>query len=60
MEEKPRGTENMGRIESMAKLLMKTWEGITENHDLPKNRGFPLSSGEYVVNYFFIEPKKNN
>ena len=41
MEEKPRGTENMGRIESVAKLLMKTWEGITENHDLPnKKPGF--------------------
>ena len=35
------GTENMGRNESMAKLLMKIWEGITENRDLPnKKPGF--------------------
>ena len=35
------GTENMGRNESMAILLMKIWEEITENHDLPnKKPGF--------------------
>ena len=29
------GTENMGRNESMAQLLMSIWEGITENRDMP-------------------------
>ena len=31
----------MGRNESMAELLMKNWEEITENRDLPnKKNGF--------------------
>ena len=32
------GTENMGRNESMAELLMSIWEGITENRDLPNRQ----------------------
>ena len=39
MGEKPvGGTENMGRNESMAELLMSIWEGITENRDLPNRQ----------------------
>ena len=47
-----RCTENVGRNESLAKLLMKIciWEGIIVNHDLPnKKLGFSLGSGEYVI-----------
>ena len=32
------GTENMGRNESMAELLISIWEGITENRDLPNRQ----------------------
>ena len=32
------GTENLGGNEGMGKLLMKIWEGITENHDLPNQK----------------------
>ena len=43
------GTDNMGRNESMAELLMKIWKGPTENRDRPiEKQGFSLSSGEYV------------
>ena len=44
-----RYTDNMGRNESMAELLMKIWKGPTENRDRPiEKQGFSLSSGEYV------------
>ena len=35
-------TESMGRNEGMAELMMKTWEGTTQNRNLPneKNWGF--------------------
>ena len=46
------GTENMGRNESMAKLLMKIWEGITENRDLPnKNTGFFFKQRRVTLTY---------
>ena len=32
------GTENIGRNESLSKLLIKIWEGKRENRDLPNNK----------------------
>ena len=44
------GTENMGRNESMAILLMKILEGTTENRDLPnKNPGFFIKQRRVLV-----------
>ena len=34
------GTENIGRNESLSKLLIKIWEGKRENRDLPNNKLF--------------------
>ena len=52
-----RGTENMGRNESMTELLMKKWVGITENHNLPdKKPDFFLQAAEsnIIISYSYL------
>ena len=33
-------TESMGRNEGMAELMMKTWEGTTQNRNLPNEKNW--------------------